>query len=72
MNPRTPLGQRLRDMRTRPGQSLHELGCEVADALDLAIAALNTLNEIDGAYGIDLNEPQRDQMHDAIRKAESA
>ena len=36
------------------------------------LAALEMLNEIDGAYGIDLTEQQRDQLHDAIAKAQPA
>lgn len=40
---------------------------EAAPAL---LAALKMLREIDDAYGFDLNEQQRDQMHDAIAKAE--
>lgn len=36
------------------------------------LAALKMLREIDDAYGFDLDEPQRDQMHDAIAKAEGS
>jgi hypothetical protein len=41
----------------------------IAAAPDM-LAALKMLREIDDAYGFDLDEPQRDQMHDAITKAE--
>lgn len=41
----------------------------IAAAPDL-LAALKMLHEIDDDYGIDLTEQQRDQMHDALAKAE--
>jgi hypothetical protein len=64
-----PLGLFVADCRmTDEGRANARL---IAAAPDL-LAALKMLEEIDDAYGIDLNEQQRDQMHDAIRKAEGA
>lgn len=33
------------------------------------LAVVKMFREVDDAYGIDLDESQRDQMHDAIRSA---
>lgn len=56
---------------------IHFLG-EMADANARLIAAspdmlaaLKMVRELDDAYGIEFSEQQRDQLHDAIRKAEA-
>jgi hypothetical protein len=36
------------------------------------LAALQMVRELDDAYGIEFSEQQRDQLHDAIRKATGA
>jgi hypothetical protein len=43
----------------------------IAAAPDM-LAALQMVRELDDTYGIDFTEQQRDQLHDAIRKASGA
>lgn len=53
------------DQRSEEGEANARL---IAAAPDM-LAALQMVRELDDAYGIEFSEQQRDQLHDAIRKA---